>query len=227
LLNGRENQQTSSDTDSAILTANTDTNTQINWLQKAIPEAKADPAWSTTLSDKTRSDCENVEKLISAWANENDTSKKDNLRPGIGDASRIAIDPTLNTDLHDATATPIRHMRELLGDIRNAGTDHSNGQRNIYGNHAYSVVSVSFKDQNGILIELGVGQTVAKRTELIAKIDPTKSIVTLLNPHHANRPNMRANETTNADGEFTMSLEQFLWSFESVDHGVFPRTGTP
>src|SRR5207248_97309 len=81
----------------------------------------------------------------------------------------------------------IRALSELMLDLRNAGTDHSTGQRNIYGNHVYSVVGFNVALTGGEAVPSPI-PTGADRVAFYNKIDPVGSTVRLQNPHHGNEP---------------------------------------
>jgi len=137
--------------------------------------------------------------------------------------------------LHDPARSPaIKGATDLMLDLRNMGTDHSPGQRNIYGNHAYSVSGVSFVSTTGVAVPL---QSVpaAARASLYPLVDTAVSNVRLRNPHHGNEPDRRGNNKAerpedgapsgvSADGLFTMSLEQFFRNFSGVESGVFRKS---
>ncbi len=137
--------------------------------------------------------------------------------------------------LHDAARSPaIKAATDLMIDLRNMGTDHSWGQRNIYGNHAYSVVGVAFVSTTGVAVPL---QSVpaTSRSTLYPLVDTGVSTVRLRNPHHGNEPDRRGNNKAerpedgspsgvSSDGMFTMSLEQFFRNFSGVESGVFRRS---
>jgi outer membrane protein OmpA-like peptidoglycan-associated protein len=149
----------------------------------------------------------------------------------------VTIEPTghrSNSLLDPARSAPIRGMADLMLDLRNIGTDNSPGQRNIYGDHAYSVVAVNIVDAAGAQVALS-GVAAGARAPLYATVDAGRSTVTLRNPHHGNEPDRRDNGTPSrpgdgapsgrdSDGTFTMSLDEFFRNFNAVHSGVFPRT---
>ena len=140
----------------------------------------------------------------------------------------------VNSLLDPARSAPIRTMTDLMIDLRNIGTDNSVGQRNIYGDHAYSIVAVNFVDATGGQVNLA-GTPTASRGPLYSSIDPNASTVRLRNPHHGNEPDRagdnkpsRAGDGDTAgrgsDGIFTMSLTEFFRSFIAVESAQFKRT---
>ncbi len=168
---------------------------------------------------------------------------------GLGDADAgpepawrrvdIEVDPQdASNSLHDATRSEaVRALMDLMLDLKNIGTDASPGQRNIYGDHSYQVVGVSFLGWMGAEVAL---QDVpeAARPALFPTIDPVQSTVRLRNPHHGNEPDrMGDNQATRAednapsdassDGIFTMNLTEFFRNFNAVDSGVFPASDAP
>jgi outer membrane protein OmpA-like peptidoglycan-associated protein len=149
----------------------------------------------------------------------------------------LTLTPTghkTNGLLDPARSRPIQDAVQLMINLRNMGTDNSPGQRNIYGGHAYSVVSVNIVSTTGVNVPLNAVPA-ANRAALYPLVDPDKSTVQLRNPHHGNEPDRLDSRTPNragdgapsgpsADGTFTISLYDFFRSFTSVQSGVFPRT---
>ena len=150
----------------------------------------------------------------------------------------VAVNPTghkTNSLLDGARSRSIREMTDLMVDLRNIGTDNSTGQRNIYGDHVYTVMAVSIVTTTGINVPLNAMPAGASRAALYPLVDPNVSTVTLRNPHHGNEPDRRNNQTpqrpgdgapsgASSDGVFTMTLSDFFLHFTSVQSGVFPRT---
>jgi outer membrane protein OmpA-like peptidoglycan-associated protein len=139
-----------------------------------------------------------------------------------------------NTLLDDARSAPIRAATDLMLDLRNAGTDASTGQRNIYGDHVYSVVGVNLVTSTGDQAPIHLIPA-PFRPLVYPLVDPDQSIVTLRNPHHGNEPDRRNDRSptrpgdgapsgAQADGTFTMTLSEFFRNYTSVESGVFPRT---
>ena len=95
---------------------------------------------------------------------------------------QLRADPKLGAD-----ATSIV---DLLLDVMNAGTDHGSGQRNIYPEHAYTVVSVKFADAAGAPVTLPTTLPANKEEldQTLAPVSDQKSTVRLRNPHHGNEP---------------------------------------
>lgn len=225
LLQGRGEGQQPGDTTAPILTAGTTTSDYMPRLTAAITASQSDADWAS-LSSKTQNDCLAVSTAIATWTAATGTARA-TAQTAVGNACVTAADPTANADLHDAARTaPLVAMLELLADVRNEGTDNSSGQRNIYGNHEYSVVSVSIKDSAGAEVPLS-STPIANRAPLFATVDALGSIVTLRNPHHTNEPDIHNSGTTDDgtdDGVFTMNLDQFFRNFTTVDAGLFPIT---
>ncbi len=225
LLQGRGDHQQPGDTTAPVLTAGTTTSAYMPRLTAAIAAAQADPDWAN-LAATTQNDCLAVSTAIATWTSATGTARA-TAQTAVGNACVTAADPTTNADLHDAArSAPLVAMLELLADVRNEGTDNSSGQRNIYGNHEYSVVNVSFKDSAGAEVPLS-STPIANRAPLFATVDALGSIVTLRNPHHTNEPDIH-NSGTPADGTddgvFTMNLDQFFRNFTTVDAALFPVT---
>ena len=139
-----------------------------------------------------------------------------------------------NSLLDGIRSPAIRAAIDLMLDLRNMGTDHNYGQRNLYGNHAYSVVSVSFMSKSGMPVPL---QTIpaAFRAALFSQVDVTHSTVQVRNPHHGNEPDRRGDNTpakagdgtpggAGSDGLFSLSLDEFFRNFSYLSSGVFPAS---
>lgn len=146
----------------------------------------------------------------------------------------VAPDRADNELFAGARSPAMRALMDLVLNVRNLGTDSSSGQRNVYANHAYSVVSVSF---------LGFGKTAmplqtmpaAARPGMYGLVDCEASTVRLRNPHHGNEPDRTgmgqpthagdgAPSGKSADGVLTMSINEFFRNFNSLDSGVLPKT---
>ncbi|MCC6994709.1 MAG: DUF4157 domain-containing protein [Deltaproteobacteria bacterium] len=148
----------------------------------------------------------------------------------------ITIEPKQgpNELLTTARSHPIRAMMDLVLDLRNAGTDASTGQRNIYGGHSYAVLGVSFVDSASHPVQVA-GLTGAARTAALGTVSMTQSMVRLRNPHHGNEPDREGMNTAtrpedgtpsgrSADGIFSMDLDEFFRNFNTMESGVLPRT---
>jgi len=139
-----------------------------------------------------------------------------------------------NSLLDARRSRPIRDMADLMVDLRNIGSDNSPGQRNIYGDHVYTVISVNIVTSTGVNVPLNAVPA-GSRSALYPLVDPNVSTVTLRNPHHGNEPDRLDNRTPqragdgapsgpNSDGVFTMTLSDFFLHYTSVQSGVMPRT---
>jgi hypothetical protein len=129
------------------------------------------------------------------------------------------------TDMKDMarqnpTLEHIQTLLELLNNIKEAGTDTSQGQRNIYSEHAYAITGVDFKPSAPRMTELESTRSAAE----LGRINMTTSMVTLRNPHKTNVPDLFGTGAANQTGEFTMTLVQFLRNFSHIDQGVARRT---
>ncbi|MDY0060858.1 MAG: DUF4157 domain-containing protein [Myxococcota bacterium] len=151
----------------------------------------------------------------------------------MGEAAKkvAALDASKHAALFDATKPrPIRALMELVTTLTNAGTDNSTGQRWIYGNHVYGVLSTDFVSVFGTPVSLSAVAPLIPPEQMpmfLAMIDPAASTIKLRNPHHGNEPNPENNGPADRkdDGVFTLSMEQFFTVFTSVEGGVVPRTG--
>lgn len=237
LLRGRGEQPAAGDRNSPILTATSMVHLLIPRLQAAIPVAQGDADWSNVAAGE-QTNIASVSVAINTYnALPNDAAGVQNgpkaqARSAIGTACSTAITaanaPTL---LAPARSNAIKSMVELVLDLKNIGTDASPGQRNIYGDHVYSVVGVNFSTTAGVPVPL---ETVgpAQRPPFFPLVDTTVSQVTLRNPHHGNTPDPTGSgngpdgptQGTASTGIFHMNLEQFFRNFTSVESGVFPKT---
>jgi hypothetical protein len=126
----------------------------------------------------------------------------------------------------EATANPtngmLQRFYELLNNFKELGSDSSPNQRFIYNHHAYSVVDVSFKDSTGTEYWPSKSDLDTKKDEVLTKIDPTKTTVTLRNPHRTNTPTQNATELE--AGKFNITLEQFMVSFTRLEYGKVEKS---
>jgi hypothetical protein len=121
----------------------------------------------------------------------------------------------------EATANPtngiLQRFYELLNNFKELGSDSSPNQRFIYNHHAYSVVDVSFKDNTGTEYWPTKSDLENKKDEVLGKIDPVQSIITMRNPHRTNSPTQNATELE--AGKFNLTLEQFMSSYTRLEYG--------
>ena len=233
LLQGKPATPAPGETSAPIVTATSMVHLLIPRLQAAIPVAQADADWTNvSAAEKT-----NITSILVAINTYNalpnaPAPPKQQARAAIGTASSTAITaanaPTL---LAPARSAKIKSMVELVLDLKNIGTDNSPGQRNIYGDHVYSVTDVNFCTTTGVQVPM---QTVgpAQRPPFFPLVDTTVSSITLRNPHHGNTPDATGSGTSpdgptqgvNSSGIFHMNLEQFFRNYTSVESGVFPKT---
>jgi hypothetical protein len=123
-----------------------------------------------------------------------------------------ALRPWATANQHDAD---ISAVYELLNDIKEAGSDTSEGQRFAYSGHAYAVVRVRFMPRTPDPQNL--------TNEALAAINIDQTIVTLRNPHGTNVPNAYG-AAQNDTGEFDLTLAQFLRNFSEVEYGLARAT---
>lgn len=237
LLQGRGDAPRQSDRDAPIVTATSMVHLLIPRLLAAIPVAQGDADWAN-VSGPEQTNIASITVAINTYnALPNDAAGVQNgpkaqARAAIGTACSTAITvanaPTL---LAGARSPAVRSMVELVLDLKNIGTDASPGQRNIYGDHVYSVVAVNFCTTTGVPVPLGsVGP--AQRPPFFPLVDTMVSDVTLRNPHHGNTPDPTGSgvgpdgptQGAGATGIFHMNLEQFFRNFTSVESGVFPKS---
>ncbi len=223
---------------SHIITANSFVDPLINRLQASIFAAAGDPDWNNlSLAER-----QNILAVLTStigfqWTPATPEPAKKTARAAVGTACSTAILPANAPNLLAANRSPATvAMVDLLLDLKNIGTDQSPGQRNIYGDHSYSVVGVNFVAINGGSPNFAAMSAMMRRVSY-GLLDPNKSIITLRNPHHNNEPDVMGNgqprngtdgPTTSdaskgitADGTFTLTLAQFLRNINSVDSGSF------
>jgi hypothetical protein len=218
-----------------IVTATSMVHLLIPRCAAAITAAQADPDWAS-LAATEQTNIGSVQAAINTYnALPNDAAgvtngPKKTARSAIGTAASTAI-KVADAPNTSARSARLREMVELVLDLKNIGTDNSPGQRNIYGDHVYSVVAVDFLTTTRLPVPLNaVGS--AQRAPFFPLVDTTVSNVTLRNPHHGNTPDASNTGSgpdgptsgVNSTGIFHMNLEQFFMNFTSVESGVFPRS---
>lgn len=239
LLQTRGSQPQPGEKQAPVITATSMVYALIPRLQAAIPVAQSDPDWANVAA----TDQTNIGRVLNAIttyvalpADPPNTTNgpQATARQNIGTACSNAITITggaVPSLLAATRSNPIKSMVELVLDLKNIGTDHSPGQRNIYGDHVYSVMAVSFVSTNGTTVPLASVPS-AMRPPFFPLVDTTVSQVTLRNPHHTNTPDPTGSGTgpdgptqgNASSGIFHMTLEQFFRNFTSVESGVFPKT---
>ena len=205
--------------------------------------SSGDAAHNQTLSEGRAT---NVSTTIQAGGTHAANMAKNNFAGrGIGSAGAgpgpewrradVTVEPqqTENELLGAARSVPLRRLMDLVLTVRNLGTDHSGGQRNVYAGHAYSVLSVSFVTTARVPVPLA-SVSGAARQAMFPQVDAMVSSVRLRNPHHGNEPDrdgmnhdvpgdgIPAGPT--ADGAFTMTLDGFFRNFNWIGSGVLPKT---
>jgi hypothetical protein len=237
LLQGKPDTPAPGEKSSPVVTATSMVYALIPRLQAAIPVAQSDPDWANVPAAE-QTNVASITVAINTYnALPNDPAGVQNgpkaqARAAIGTASSTAITkanaPTL---LDPARSSAVKSMVELVLDLKNIGTDNSPGQRNIYGDHVYSVTGVNFCTTTGIPVPLNtVGP--AQRPAFFPLVDTTVSKVTLRNPHHSNTPDPTGSGTgpdgptqgVSSSGTFHMNLEQFFRNYTSVESGVFSKS---
>lgn len=172
-----------------------------------------------------RKKAEAAEKAVKLPANRG----KDKIKlPEVVNMAKKAKDYVVGTGiigkvaLRNPNKRLINRLYELLNNFKEIGSDSSPHQRFIYTGHAYSVVDASIKDKHGAAYWPKKADLTAKKREVLSKIDPAKSTVTLRNPHRKNEPTKNAVKIM--PGMFRMTLEQYLTSFTELEHVVVEKT---
>jgi hypothetical protein len=216
-----------------IVTAQSFVDPLIGRLQASIFAAAGDPDWNNlSLAER-----QNILAVLSStigfqWTPATPEPAKKTARAAVGTACSTAILPANAPNLLAANRSPaLVAMVDLLLDLKNIGTDQSPGQRNIYGDHSYSVVSVNLVNAAGVPLPLREMSGLMRRVSY-GLLDPNLSIITLRNPHHNNEPDATGSglprragdgpsQGSSTDGTFTMTLAQFLRNINAVDSGSF------
>ncbi len=236
LLQGRGDQ--AGGPNAPIVTATSMVHLLIPRLQAAIPAAQADADWANLSATEQA----NIALITVAIATYNalpadaagvQNGPKKQARAAIGTACSTAINTANAPNLLNTAArsVPLQQMVELILDLKNIGTDNSPGQRNIYGDHVYSVTAVNFCTTDGQPVPLETLPS-GLRPNFFPLVDTNVSNVTLRNPHHGNTPDPTGSgngpdgptQGVNSTGTFHMSLNRFFMNFTSVESGVFPRS---
>lgn len=233
LLHDRGDQAQPGDKAAPVVTATSMVYALIPRLQAAITAAQADPDWAH-LSPAEQTNVMSISVAITMYNAMPNTppAPKTQARAAVGTACANAITLANAPNLLDrGRSGPIKSLVELVLDLKNIGTDNSPGQRNIYGDHVYSVVAVNFAGSTGAAVPLAMLPP-AMRPTLFPQVDTTVSTITLRNPHHANTPDATGSgvgpdgptQGPQSSGIFRMNLEQFFRNYTSVETGVFPRS---
>jgi hypothetical protein len=156
--------------------------------------------------------------MVDTWWEEETTDEE------VGNFASALAAPDAYDALH-ATDAPaqLQHLLELLLVAANLGTDESEGQRNVYTGHAYSVQQVVLRNGAGEALDLDPAGIPGNLTNVSSE----NSYVVIRNPHHTNEPDMHATGVADGqdDGEFSYTLDQFFRNFTAMDVAVV-RTGS-
>jgi hypothetical protein len=149
------------------------------------------------------------------WTDASTDANKEILAGKCEDLTDPAAYPMLHAD--DAPAR-LTELLELLLVVAQLGTDTSNGRRQVYTAHAYSVLSVAFRDEVGATLDLDPAGIPGN----LESVSAERSSVQLRNPHHTNEPDADGEGPVDGsdDGEFTFTLDQFFRCFTAIDSGV-------
>ena len=122
-----------------------------------------------------------------------------------------------------APAAGLPQLRDLLLTLRAPRAPHGDdttGKRFLYCEHEYAVLDVA-------LVFAGDGaiagpENVAALNDLIPRLDPARSTITLYNPHGQNSPNTDQ-EVPGDTGRFTLTLDRFLNVAHKLDYTTVTR----
>lgn len=201
----------------AMMTAWADSDVHFDRLKDQIDLITDDP--DSRRYRTLRSTLVRISERIERYTNETDNDKKERFEGSVVRSAARLAKPGNWPLLHSPTADKKWHdLLELASDVQHAGTDSSNGTRNVYSGHAYSVMGATFVDTNGAAMALDPRALDAD----LPNVDPERSSVELRNPHHTNEPDMQGEGPADGtdDGRFDMTLDQFFRNLSGIDLAV-------
>jgi len=143
-----------------------------------------------------------------------DATRVNGMSTLVRDADQLAVG--LRTwATQNQSDSDIAAVFELLNDIKEAGTDASEGQRFSYSGHAYSIVRATFRPTTPNPANL--------TPTVLGAINMETTQIKLRNPHGTNSPNAYG-APQNDTGEFDLTLAQFLRNFSEVEYGLVRAT---
>ncbi len=228
LLEGRGDQARDEDKDAPLITATSMTYQVSQRLVAQIAHIKGDPSLTAELGADTWTDVNDLD--VKAQAYVASQSEADMKTMAAAAVKLATLGAGKHADLFDGSKSrPIRALMELVVTLRNSGTDNSPGQRWVYSNHVYGILSTEFKLRNGTPIALAPLMKQVPPTWVplfLSMVDPAQSNIKLRNPHHGNEPDAQNSGPADGknDGVFVLSVEQFFTTFTSVEGGVVPRS---
>lgn len=156
-----------------------------------------------------------LQAMIAAWRSAAEADL-DTALADVASAAEDVVDRAEHPELYaDTSPRSLRDFGENANIVAQIATDSSPGQRHTYAWHSYTVLGSTFKAADGSDLAL----TQANVATEAANIDAAQSTVRLRNPHGHNSPNLDG--ATGIDtGEFTLTLDSFLRSFEFEQFGV-------
>jgi len=154
-----------------------------------------------------------LKKLKAAIKNDLEKFTDESLK-NVVEAARSLSTPDAFPGLWDDARQPaFRQLRENLGTLITLGRDHGGGRRMVHTDHAYNVRRIDLVDRSGEPLQLSAADVPVRSAE----IDPVQSKVIVENPYATDEPNLRGTplpEDGKDDGQFTMTLDQFLRNFD-------------
>ena len=162
---------------------------------------------------------EALKKLCEEWNDTDDDDEETAIMNQISEQCEHLIDPELVPDLHqEDTSSTLTAFLEVAAQGASAGSDNSDGQRFVYSGHAYAVFGAHFRNVEGEAIALSAETLTAN----LSKIDTMHSTVDMGNPHHSNEIDLHGDGPEDGvdDGLFTMTLDQFMRGFDSIQGGI-------
>lgn len=241
LLAGRGETARAYDVTAPILVALTTPDDQVRNLGTAITRVIADADFSASLSPEVQGKLTALLGLATADAATppdppNTEGPKAAARKQIAALCAELTNPSAEL-MSEARSPAVRAFTELALNVRTLGTDDSSGQRNLYTNHGYTVVSINFVDALGHRVALEDAAPEG-RAMLFPLVDCEASKIRVRNPHHQNEPDRAGVNKPNragdgapdggkSDGVFTLSVNEFFRNFNGLDSGHFVATKGP
>ena len=129
----------------------------------------------------------------------------------MGTGAAVTAHATLKADPRGAA------LLELALSLRNEG-DTGGTQRFVYSSHAYAVLGVIFRNDQGFPLQV----TPEAAPEFMAQIDADQSRVRMRNPHHEGSPDQHGTRREDT-GEFWISLAQFTRQFANLREALVKK----
>ncbi|HXB63727.1 MAG TPA: hypothetical protein VNV42_02515 [Solirubrobacteraceae bacterium] len=207
-----------------VVTADTASDVYYTRLQEALVAAEGDPDWANLKPPTTASLAKVASALKALEKAEPDPEPlpkppppncKTALQEAAAVAATTAAEPATNPTLIDEKRSKaIKDMLDQLLIVENEGKDHGAATQSVYPEHAYAVLGVEILDTSGKPSTIR-DEPPAKRQAMFGTIDVEKSMVKMMNPHHANVPDPTGT-VHDKTGVFPLTLDRFFRLFANV-----------